>query len=118
MMAPGDYIAHPGRPRSIRERQETIKERVRAAGRLAEEREALKKEAPAKGDGGKAKGKRLQHSKKGAVSAKATTGAENVAKKQSDGALDGGIEPKCPSGSTCGLCCWSGRGSSCCTKRK
>ena len=44
------FLVHPDRPRSIRERQEEIKERVRAASRLGFEAEKDENEAvPEKG---------------------------------------------------------------------
>jgi len=40
ILAPDQFLAHPDRPRSIRERQEDIREKVRAASRLGVEVQA------------------------------------------------------------------------------
>ena len=60
LLAPEQFLVHPYRPRSIRERQEQIREKVRAASRLGIEAETVTEdEKPSKKkDGSKKKVKR------------------------------------------------------------
>ena len=46
LLAPEQFLTHPNRPRSIRERQEEIKEKVRAASRLGIEAEKVDDQKP------------------------------------------------------------------------
>lgn len=46
LLAPQEYLMHPNRPRSIRERQENIREKVRKASRLGVEAQTAAEEEP------------------------------------------------------------------------
>lgn len=46
LLAPEQFLVHPDRPRSLRERQEDIREKVRAASRLGVQVETAQAEAP------------------------------------------------------------------------
>lgn len=67
LLAPEQYLVHPGRPRSIRERQEEIREKVRTASRLGMGAENAAEEEPkeaAKKDGKKKKEPKKKSPKK------------------------------------------------------
>ena len=48
LLAPEQFLVHPDRPKSIRERQEEIREKVRAASRLGLERTSAEHTMPSK----------------------------------------------------------------------
>ena len=65
LLAPEQFLTHPDRPRSIRERQEEIREKVRAASRLGVEVDKAEEEKPRTGgERGKKKKKKNKEGKK------------------------------------------------------